>query len=301
MAMKELLIEAKVLEKMQGGSYEERLSMLDKAVNENSGMFGDGDSVLFSTFDDKVTVVNESGTFYSAGYKIRDGAVKFSAPTVMDVDVLSEENLPAKAVDDFFESGSVSSKLRGLVQMHKPVEPGLLGEAQSELDVLFSGGKLWKRIMEEHKDKISGYGWDVKYGKLDVGVHPAFLEVLTGDDSEISEDIADEIQMGLTDLEVRLLDQLNSVTEAVEIYQVKTSGMTGDEAGQVLSQFEGFASDYIEYLEAVSGRVSRAISEMNDGGCALCAALVHDEVAQRYKDMDLAGRFVRKISDSFGQ
>ena len=86
----------------------------------------------------------------------------------------------------------------------------------------------------------------------------------------------------------------------MEIYQIKTNDVVDEDAAQHLSQFEEFYSDYISYLEEVSGRVSRAIGEARNGGCVLCAAIVHDEVAGRYKDMNLAARFVRKVSDSFG-
>jgi len=299
---KAMFVEAKVLGKLQEGSYEEILSLLDRAVAESDGLFG-GDAVLFSTYPGSAIVLSEDGAFYSVNYVLNDGIVKFRNPRKVDISVLSEDDIVARGVDSFSDEGTLAESLRGMMSLRNMGITSPLGQVSQDLGRLFSGGRIWKKVIHEHRQRIGQFAWDADYGKLEVSIRPMFTSFLeSGDlDEEDADNIRGNILESLSKLEGKIGELLSRVQDSYESLVAGNVQMRSDEDDSVRSQFESFASDYIDHMGDVMEAVSGAISEMRDTGCVLCGAKVHDEVARRYRDFDLGGRFVRKVSEAFIQ
>jgi hypothetical protein len=297
---KAMFVEAKVLEKLQEGSFEEILSLLDRAVAESDGMFG-GDAVLFSTYPGSVIVLSEDGSFYSVNYVLNDGVVKFRNARKIDVAVLSEDDIVSRGVDSFSDKGTLAESLRSMMSLRNMGASSPLGQVSEDLGRLFSRGRLWKKVVHEHRQRIGQFAWDADYGKLEVSIRPLFAQFLENGDVDEDEDIRGDVLESLSVLEGKIGEMLSRVQDSYESLVTGNVQMRSEEDDSVRSQFESFASDYIDHMGDVMETVSGAISEMRDTGCVLCGAKVYDEVARRYRDFDLGGRFVRKVSEAFIQ
>ena len=288
-----VIVEAKVLNELQRGSYEELLQSLDALVNENKNLFGDRESALFASYQSHMIVMNEDGKFFRAAFSNNDGIVSFGSIIPIDVTVLSENSVVSQGVDTFLEGGSLADGLRGAVSISAGHDKSLMQQTHDELNRLFSGGQIWRSYVSEHKDRVQSFSWDADYGALDLGIEPMYAGLLEGDDAD-NEDRKSVIA-SLLHLERRLSECLSGVESAYGKYQESTTGTRDDETDEILSKFESFAFDYIEHLVCVSKFVSGAITEGKEG-CILCTALVHDEIANRFQELELGGRFVRKVS-----
>jgi len=290
----DMIVEAKVLHDLQKGSYEELLQSLDRAVIENQDLFGD-DAVLFASHLDRVIVINEGGQFFSANYTNRDGVIRFGKVDELDVNAVTEESIVASAVDNFFEGESLAEGLKGLMDLRQGIDESPIAKTRESLSRLFGGGRLWRRYVDEHSERVSNFAWDADYGSLKIDVRPIFSDR----GSDVIED-EQEVMSALINLERRLVESLNKTTEIYKAYQEETKDLRSDEADQVLSRFESFASDYIDHLTEVSNFASNAVRRGRDGNVS-CAAITHDEIAARFKELELGGRFVRKVSSQFLQ
>jgi hypothetical protein len=295
---KTMIVEAKVLYELQRGSYEELLQGLDRAVAENQELFGDSDAVLFASYPRHAIVANEDGQFFKVGFKNNDGVIELGEASPVDVNVLSEDEVVSKGVDSFFEGGSMADSLRGMVRSTKTVSESPLAKMESRLAVLFAGGQIWRTYIGENRERIGAFAWDAGYGSLKIDVRPVFNAML--EDGDPDEDMREPVREELMNLERRLHRHLSEVKADFERYQENTADMRDDEADETMARFEAFAADYIDHLTEIADFMSSAVRESNEG-CIACAAFVHDEVAKRFKELDLGGRFVRKVSAQFSQ
>jgi hypothetical protein len=289
MSKKDMIVEAKVLHDLQLGSYEELLQSLDRAVAE-SDMFGD-EAVLFSSYSSRVVVMNEDGEFFSARYKNRDGVVVFKGIESLDVSVISEDDVVRGGVDSFLDGSSLSDSLRSLINLRNEDADSLVDRTRHALDKLFAGGKVWRKYIEENKELIGSFSWDASYGSLKVNMRPMFGLDEGGDREDVTE--------ALVALEGRLATVLVETNNAFQKY-VEVSNVRDEGSDEVMSRFESFAGDYIDYLGDVNGFLSRAVVESHDG-CVTCSSIVYDEIFKRFRELDLGGRFVRKVSAQFTQ
>ena len=294
---KAVFVEAKVLGQLQDGSYEEILSTLDRAVAENQGAFG-GESVLFATYPDRVIVLNEDGIFHSANYVIDDGIVRLGKPKRISVETLSEDDVVSRGVDAFTEGTMLADSMRGLMSLHPALTSSPLEQVRESLGQLFSRGRIWKKVIHEHKLQIGEYAWDADYGNLELTIRPLFGELFEEDDDEIDDGVRDVVVENLISLEGRLGEMLSRVHESHDSLTSSNTEMRDEDDDAILSQFDSYATDYMEHLGEVVESVSAAIRMVRDGGCVLCGAKVHDEIALRYRDFDLGGRFVRKVAQA---
>lgn len=295
---KTMIVEAKVLYELQRGSYEELLQGLDRAVAEHQELFGDSDAVLFASYPRHAIVANEDGQFFKVDFKNNDGVVELGRVSPVDVSVLSEDEVVSRGIDSFFEGGSMADSLRGMVSVPRRLSESPLAKMESRLAVLFAGGQIWRTYIGENRERIGSFAWDAGYGTLKIDVRPVFKDLL-GED-EPSEDARGAVRDELGNLERRLNRQLAEVKADFERYQERTADLHDEESDETMARFESFAADYIDHLTEIAGFVSSVVRESKDG-CIACAAFVHDEVAKRFKELDLGGRFVRKVSAQLSQ
>jgi hypothetical protein len=298
---KNMIIEAKVLYKLQRGSYEELLQALDQAVSENQEMFGDSEAVLFASHVGSIVVMNEDGGFFSVKYANKDGVVLLKESKALDVGTVSENEIASSGIDQFFDGKSLAESLRDLVNIREiEASDSAVSRVRDALSKLFAGGQIWRKHVEEHKQRIGAFAWDADYGSVKIDVRPVFGDIADGSETEFTEDLRGEILTELLSLERRLYESLARTKDAFEAYYGQTSGMHDEETGETLVRFEGFASDYIDHLTEVTDFVSSSVCR-GEGGEIVCAAIVYDEVALRFKELELGGRFIRKVSAQFVQ
>jgi len=297
--MQGIIVESKVLHGLQVGSYEELLTNLDEAISDekSQAMLG-ASAVLFATYPKHVIVINEEGKFFSVDYENKDGIVKIGAAKKIDVAVLSEDDVISRAVDNFADGKSLKDSLRKLVEgcakCDSPLE-----EIQRVVGALFSRGRIFRSYLSEHYDVIGQFAWDADYGKLGMEIDPKFSDLYSDEISESEIELhRKEVIDDLVSVEGRLQKKVAEVSEAFEEFQNRTIEPRGEELDGMLSKFESFSADYIDYLTEVADFVSDTVRKSNEG-CVACAAFVHDEVARRFREVELGGRFIRKVATEF--
>lgn len=293
-----LMIESKVLSHLSKGSYEERISAIETAIECNSELF-EGVGSLVATYPGKVVVLNEFGEFYSAQYNMyEDNAVRFSNAEKMDVPLQTTKGLQESAIEDFFEGGSLVTSMVSLLGVPRNEEQAPIQIVQNELETLFDGGGVWRMYVAENREKFSRLAFDPKYGSPMIDVEPKFQDIYEGSE-EAMEERRGEVLTALNKLEGRLSRLFTVTSESFTKFKKATDGNRDQEADQLLSQYESFSDDYLEHLGRVGGYVSESIGK-GKSGCVACSALVYDHVVQKATELELGGRLIQKVSTELG-
>jgi len=285
---------------LQKGSYEELLQSLDREVSENQHLFGEDDAVLFATHADHVVVLNEGGAFFKVPFTRKDGLVKLGKPTAIPVRTLSESQIVSDGVNSFFSDGSLADSLRSIINLRKEAATSPLEKVETELAEIFSGGQIWRKKVSESASDIAPFAWDANLGSLKINVRPVFADLIEGDEPPDGDEIREDVVKALLSLEGRLSATLSKTRGAFEKYQECTQEPRDEEADSTMSQFDSFAGDYLEHVSEISKYVASTLREGREG-CIACMAFVHDEIAKRFKELELGSRFIRKVSGQFQQ
>lgn len=292
------IFEEKTLQKIVCGSFEEQLTAVDNAVADEVETFGEN-AILFATFSGHAIVINESGNFLSAKYTYSNGKVRFYKTESLDVPVLSSDSASKDAVDSFLRGDSISENLRSLVKTSLVSGESALEEVRNILEGIFAKGKTWKKFIEENRAKMAQFAFDPEYGSPKIEVQSAF-EDLYGDEIEESEleGRRGDVVSSLAKIEERIVGLQNVTSEAYEKYIAETGDNHEREDDQILTQFESFADDYLNYIDEVNDFISANINTSKTS-CVACLALVHDETVKQVEELELGSRLIRKISTSF--
>lgn len=290
---KGLVVEARAIKDLRHGSFEDLIADMDRSVFESS-QFGDN-PVLFSTHSDHIVVLNEDGIFFSAKYGVKDEKILLSNVQQIEINVMTEDELVNNGIDKFYDSSSLLQNLRMLVDMRLDES---VDRARGDLNVLFSHGEIWRKYVRENEDQIGAYAWDAGLGSLDLGVSQKFEDICGGEvaDDDL-ESRREEVLDSLVGLESRLHRRYLKAKEAFEEFH-RSTDMRDPEADEVLSRFEAFAENYLDHLLEMSNYASKAVVEGRDG-CVVCSAMIHDSFAKHFRDIELGGRFVQKVSSEF--
>lgn len=296
------IIEAKELEKMSAGSYEERLSLLSAHLEENNDDFG-GSVAVIATFPSKVIVMNESGIFYSVGYGIDNrNRVSYDEIEELHVPVMTEEDMTTRSIDHFSEDSSLKDLMSNMIFRkfsERKAEKSPMEITVESLDMISSVGAPWIGYIEENRIALSKEAFDPKYGSPKIEVSSKFNSLIESDE-ELDNDDVESVMIALSKLEGRISRMHEIVSESVDKYSEAVASGSDQEADQLLERFDDFCSNFIEYVEMVGGFVSESISRIGSG-YAKCGALAHDAIADRIVDMELASRLIRKVSAEFVQ
>jgi len=273
------------------------------ALEEASDSFG-GSVAVVATFPSKVTVVNESGIFYSVGYSIDNTErVSFDDIEEMNVPLITEKDVRKKALGSFFDGSgdelkeAVGGMMLDLFAKDKtPKTP--LEKVTEQMVHLFDEGSAWRSYVEDNREVLTRIAFDTSLGSPRIDTKPCFEEILDGSMEGDLEGFREDVSIALSKLEGRVVRLYESTVDCINEYKEVASGESDQEAAQLLGRFDDFCSDYLEHLGKVGGFVSESISK-NRSGCVMCGALVHDEIAKRVVDLELGGRLIRKVSTDF--
>lgn len=296
MANKARMIRANVLAQLASGSLEERMTAVDRALDEQ---FENG-AVLIATFQDRAIYLTESGDFFSAKYVFgKDGVVRFMQSESLSVPTLDRDDISGDVVSDYLRDGSLTEGLREVVMASLRSNKSPFERTKEATGVLFSGGSMWRKQIDENREKYTKMCFDGSIGSTKLDTKPVFENLYNG---EVSEDDLGEhrgdVMKALAQVEGRLTRLSVQTEDEFEKYQQKAGGNRDGDADQILARFEGFARDYLDHLSSVGGFVSESIRNSKTG-CVACAAYVHDEVARRIQDLELGGRLIQRLAAEF--
>lgn len=282
--------------KMLFGSLEERVCLVhDAVINED---LWNGNAVPFATFEDRVIVMNDEGKFFDTVYDVKDGLVKFGSVKLLSMEEIPASEAVSGLVEDVMDAMGdekvLKESISGLVSMasgRSKVE-----ETKSELKRLFSGGGVWRKMLEDNRDVYTKYGWDYRFGKP-IMLKPRFEDIYEIDEVGLEEH-RNRVMAGLKKVETHLGDFLDRASRNSRSVSRKTVGIRNEEDDKILSQIDSFSSDYVKHLAEIKQYVNSAARKA-ESGCVLCAAIIHDEIAKRFNNLELGERVIRKVSAQF--
>jgi len=295
-----MMFEAKELQKLVENSYEDLMTKVDNAIAESEDVFGK-DATLLATYPNRAIVINENGKVFAVDYVVGHGHVKFGNKKELSVPTINQDNIAKKAVDSFFDGNSLAEGLKGLASSSFVKQPTPLEEVSTKLDILFSGGMLWRGFVKDNPSQMAQFAFDPKFGTPKIEVEAKFDQLYDGmtEDEELEAN-REEVVASLTKVSERLNKLFAKVRESYKAYKNNLPSDKTEDESAVLKHFESFSEDYIEDLERVFEFVSESVQD-SESNCVACLAFVHDEVAKRVTELELGERLIRKVSTEFAQ
>jgi len=290
------MVRANVLAQLASGSLEERMTAVDRALEEQ---FED-QVALIATFQDRAIYLTENGDFVSIKYVLgKDGVVRFMQSESLSVPMIDGDDISGDVVSGYLRDGSLTEGLREVVMASLRSNKSPFERTKEATGVLFSGGSLWRKQVNENREKYAKMVFDGSMGSTKLDTRPMFGSVYSENTTEEElEGHRGDVMKALAQIEGRLTRLSVQTEEEFEKYQQKAGGNRDGDADQILSRFEGFARDYLDHLSTVGGFVSENIRG-GKSGCVACAAYVHDEVARRMQDLELGGRLIQRLAAEF--
>lgn len=289
------MIRVSVLAELAKGSLEERMTAVDRALEEKLG----DSAVLVATFQDKAVYLTEDGEFVSIAYAFGKNGVRFMQAESLSVPTVERGDIAGDVLATYLKDGSLTEGLREVLMASFRSNKSPFERTKEAIGVLFSGGSMWRKQVSENKEKYAKMVFDGSMGATRLDSKPMFEKLHNGEthEDELPEH-RQEVLVALAQIEGRLSRLQVQTEEAFEKYQQKAGGARDGDADQTLSRFEGFARDYLDHLSEVGGFVSESIRD-GKTGCVACAAMVHDEVAKRAADLELGGRLIQRLAVDF--
>lgn len=286
------IVEESVLRDLQRGSLEESLTLIDSALSEYGDKVCGVPVVPFATYKDRVVVLSEDGQFFNVKYRFEDSEIVFFDASSLKVDVMSEEDVTSRAVDDFY-SGDLGKALRGLVEMRSGIDLPPVVMMERRLGSLFGAQRHWQRYLSSHRERFASY---VGEGAERMDSEFAALHNGTLREEDL-EQHRREVMESLLGMEKKFSALLGSTEEAIKQFHRSSDAISRGDDVETMAQYEAFSSDYLDHLSDVCDLISETVAK--DNGCVACAALVHDQLAQRFEDFWISGQFVRKVAEAY--
>jgi hypothetical protein len=274
------IVEAKELERLLEGSYENLLQMISEAVEENENFFG-GKARLFSTYADHVVVFVEGKGFLSCNYSMKSG-IAFTKLKEENVAFLSEDTLLTMGSEALLkgDKGKVSSVLRTLATINSTTTVSVKDQVES----VFDSQRTWMSyICGDRKDAVT------EYVGGDIG---SFDRRYVGEDGSVD---GYTLTRSLSDLSSRLGALNAKALSSIDEYREMTGEGRSVEEEAILSEFDSVAGDFLEAIDGAIDLVSVALSKAKAGDTEL-AAKIHDRVAEQFGNLSLGSDFVSKMS-----
>jgi len=300
------LVDGEALAKLLDGSFEVVRNEVDEAVSSNLDLFGgdsDDEIRVIGTFSEHAIVVNESGEFFKVELSRNEETGDLELGTVEQVQVpvkeASELSGDAKVesllvVDAILDGNDDEADAR-IESLYTMARSGVKFTAEGVEDDLIAMGDDhdWIEAVRENEESMAKFvGSDANRALP----KPKFNDLFESAVDRSDQRIRDSIQVSLDDV----LSELRRMH--VDVESVMRSGfdenMTSGEEGLLGEDFGEFVHEFSENLEDTIGIVESAIA-VADGGDVMSLGRVHDGVASRLREMNLAAAFSEKFVSHF--
>lgn len=301
--MAKKLVDADFLASLLEGSFEASMEQVDEAIAAHPELFG-GDDIdirTIGTFSSHAIVMNENGEFFRVEYGLDEegdfvlGQVEQISVPVKEASELSEDTRTEahRAVKAMLagDSDEADRRVNSLVTL---VSSGVRLTAEGvedDLVELLGSDCGWVHAVRDNEDAIRSFVGAEANRELPT---PRFEDY----DSS-SHDVRPVIRSRLR----RLHDTLKAMqTEVAPATQVDGGCILRTEeavdADMATSDFIEFVGLFSDDLDATAGIVEDALSVSEDGSVGSLAR-VHDGVAARVKELNLASTFAAKFARRF--
>lgn len=297
-------------EELYRGSYEELIQQIESAVRDGHRKFGSDDPEslsLIATFPGRALVMTEDGTFFRAQYeRVGNGTVSFSLVEEVEVGVLRSQKervafvheAAGSAVASLF-SGDYSDareRIRELMNSSEFVRPSVtLEDLRTRIESVFDDSRPWRVFFEEHGPQVRKFMWGASGAIVRHAPRPKYGSLYTGASPTDPEGYFESVGGDLEVLHEKVSNLWSMVSAAQERYPTGSGKFNNVELMGIAEQFDGFATDFIDELKMIARLVEQAVLDKNEDN-TVARAMIYDRVAAMYPDMEIATRFIQRIS-----
>lgn len=296
-------ISTEEVRRLSVGSFEHLIARIEEAVRaEAVQLFGAKiESSVTATFQGYAIVLAEDGRFVRVKYEDKKGQIKILGHEPVKVESIAPDKLDSylnsesqKAVDAFL-AGDVSAAMTRLKSLVPFVENKTAPQDDRMVDAMvafYRSDRPWRRVFTEKADTIRRLVLDevaaIHEDRLQVKFRPLYDGSVSGADLEKYRELVIENLQKIGERSGTLIEQVS-----VAVRDVKAKKLD-DEA---VVSLVAFGEDLIEDLNATRATVRGAAQRVRKIDCL---GKLHDTFAEDFRDRELAGRFVMKMSQRLG-
>jgi len=290
--------------RLTAGSYEHLISRIEAAVRADSvRLFGAKiEASVVGTFPGNAIVLAEDGRFVRVKYEDKNEALKILshesvsvpsfAPSEMDGYLKSESQKAA----DAFVKGDVDGalqKLKGLVRFVENKDPTREVQIVDAMVVFHRSDRPWKQTFNEKADTIRRMMLDELASIHEDRLHVKFRSLYDGSVGEADLETYRELVIESLNKIVARADALRKQVSATVI-SAKARKIDDEAVTSLIAFGENLNEDLGSTKKSVREATQRVRRVENLGK-------LHDAFAEDFRDRELAGRFVVKMSQRLGE
>jgi len=306
-ALKEKVVPLSVVKKLVEGSYEQLISRIDAAIEEQRSIFvGDSDTEVarLATFADRVVVGTATGEYFEAKLTQADGSMGLTEAKQLDVPVVDSTNA-AKAVRDYTlsavdailseDADVATGRILELVSLHEQKQVESARDFSGEIAAGLAGKRRWREIYAEQQEEIHRQVVDCLEAISSEQLEAKYTPLYETDDipEENFELYRDGVMADLSVVSDRL-EAVHSQTESSYLPFIESLSETEipESEQEVLQHFCTFAEDLMDDLSGLRGVLSDAVQNEE---CVMCLGHIYDSIAEALASYEIAGRFVERM------
>lgn len=307
----EKLVDAEFIARLVRGSYETAIGSVDRAVSENSELFGSNDGSelrTLATYAEHVIVATVDGEFFRAKWSINEeGGIVLSDVETLDVPVYEPTSMGAQVRQESVRlaslilDGQIEEASEGLGELYRLVKSGVRLTAEGVEDLYvkqdFTEDDWFKATVSGEQMMRRYLGTDAL--RLEVP-KPQFESIVgaKANDSDKADGYRGAVRAALTKLRERFDAMRKSLTLAREVNASGYRVRGADGFGESVSDYVDFVGGLSEALDAAIAILSDA-EAVSEDGCVKCVARVHDGIASQAYEWALASAFAEKLARRF--
>lgn len=297
-------ISTEEVRRLSVGSFEHLIARIEEAVRASAEqLFGAKiESSVTATFQGYAIVLAEDGRFVRVKYEDKKGQIKILGHEPVKVETFEPGKLDGylksesgKAVEAFLK-GDVAgalSRLKGLVPFVESKTAPQDDRIVEAMVAFYRSDRPWRQVFIEKADTIRRLVLDEVAAIHEDRLQVKFRSLYDGSVNEADlEKYRELVIENLQKIGARANTLIEQVSGAVRDAKAKKL----DDAAVV--SLIAFGDDLIEDLNATRATVRGASQRI---GRIDCLGKLHDSFAEDFRDRELAGRFVMKMSQRLGE
>jgi hypothetical protein len=285
--------------RLTAGSYEHLIARIEDAVRaEVVHLLGAKiEASVVGTFPGSAIILAEDGRFVRVKYEDKQGSLTILSHETLQVASFAPDKLDdylksesQKAADSFVQGDVAGAlqKLKGLVRFVEHKNPARDAQIVDALVMFHRSDRPWKKVFAEKADTIRRMMLDEVASIHEDRLHVKFRSLYDGSVSETDLETYRELVIESLNKIGERADRLHTQVSAA-LSVVKAKKIDDDAVVSLLA----FGEDLVEDLNTTRKTARDATQRVRQ---VESLGKLHDSFAEDFRDRELAGRFVMKMS-----
>lgn len=306
----DIFVPRRVLEEISRGSHEQVVESVREAVEAEEELFGESGAALVATFKGFAVVATPSGKFWRARYEVApsgDAWIVESKP--VSFPVVTKETAGSyvrgearKLVDRFFSSGLTEDTRNHLHDVVTALNSGISVTPEG------AAGLVVGRLVEERswRGYVNTFDQNLREFtgidpvKFEGKIKPRFSAILSGEYDSDKEGQYLGVVRGAVQEMIDHVGNIAAMTKSLleGSYTLTKEWRGWRDADSMVAEFMEFVGDFADDVNGLKEDLDGYKDVMGEASLESIAAM-YDEVAQRMREVELAGAIAEKFAKRF--